>query len=49
MRINFASINDIPHIIDMEKECFGEKAWTKDMIENDFEKRSSYIICYTNL
>ena len=48
MWINFASINDIPHIIDMEKECFGEKAWTKDMIENDFEKRSSYIICYTN-
>ncbi len=44
MWISFAKKNDIPAIIEMEKECFADKAWTKDMVENDFEKRSLYII-----
>ena len=48
MWINFATHKEIDLIIDMEKECFGEKAWTKEMIESDFENRSNYVICYTN-
>lgn len=48
MWINFAKKEDIQNIIDMEKECFENKAWNKEMIESDFEKRSSYLICYTN-
>ena len=48
MWISFATKEDIEYIIDMEKECFESHAWTKEMIESDFEKRSIYTICKTN-
>lgn len=48
MWINFATKKDLDLIINMEKECFGSKAWTREMIASDFEKRSNYVISYTN-
>ena len=48
MWINFASKNEIDVIVNMEKECFGDRAWNRDMMESDFDKSSNYIICYTN-
>ena len=48
MWINFANYEDLDLIVDMEKQCFEDKAWNRQMIESDFEKRSNYVICYTN-
>ena len=45
MWISFATKEDIESLIEMEKECFEAGAWTREMVENDFEKRSIYITC----
>ncbi len=45
MWITFATKEDIPYIVNMEKECFNERAWTKDMIMHDFENRTMFIVC----
>ena len=45
MWIAFAEKEDLEEILAMEKECFGAQAWTREMVINDFERRSSYILC----
>ena len=48
MWLTFASEEDLEDILLMEKECFNESAWTREMIINDFENRSKYILCMSD-
>lgn len=48
MYIRFATNEDIQAILVMEKQCFENKAWSLDMIQNDFNNRSKYIVCLTD-
>ena len=42
--IDFANENDIDSIVRIEGECFCGEAWSREMIESDFFKRSKYIV-----
>lgn len=42
--IDFANENDIDSIVRIEGECFCSEAWSREMIESDFFKRSKYIV-----
>lgn len=44
MIIEFANKDDIDVLTRIEGECFCNEAWTKEMIEADFFKRSIYIV-----
>lgn len=42
--VDFANENDIDEIVRIEGECFCNEAWSREMIESDFFKRSKYIV-----
>ncbi|MBQ8749253.1 MAG: ribosomal protein S18-alanine N-acetyltransferase [Clostridia bacterium] len=49
MEIDFAQFDDIDAIVRIEGECFMNEAWTREMIESDFFKRSIYIVTRNEL
>lgn len=48
MIIEFANENDIEALARIEGECFCDEAWSLEMIESDFFKRSIYIVAREN-
>lgn len=48
MIIEFANENDIEALARIEGECFCDEAWSFEMIESDFFKRSIYIVAREN-
>lgn len=47
IEIRIANESDLENILKLEKHCFENEAWTKDMINNDFNKRSFMIYACT--
>ena len=48
MRVECAVEGDLKEIVAIEGECFGDEAWTKEMIQSDFNQRSLYKVVRTD-